>query len=181
MRRYAEQTLGAFAGFESIDGTAEVTTLAESSVDLITAAQAFHWFTHGAAQAEANRILKPGAKVGLLWNDRVTTGDPFHTEYESLLKTHATDYERVNHQNLDESDFDRFFTCGFSFGSFDNAQRLDLAGLIGRAESSSYMPGPGHPKHAEMLEALHALFERHASGGEITIAYQTTVRLGRVD
>ena len=30
--------------FRNVDGTAESTTLPDSSVDLITAAQAFHWF-----------------------------------------------------------------------------------------------------------------------------------------
>lgn len=181
MREYAEQTLYTFEGFKSVDGTAEATTLTENSVDLITAAQAFHWFKHKKSRAEFNRILKPHGMAALLWNDRVTTGDAFHTEYESLLKAHATDYEQVNHQNLDESDFNRFFAGGCAFASFDNAQRLDLAGLVGRAESSSYMPGPGHAKYPGMVEALHALFERHRSDGEITIAYQTTVRVGRVD
>ena len=181
MREYAEQSLSEFERFVSINGTAESTTLDDQSIDLVIAAQAFHWFTHDAARSEFTRILRPNGCVALLWNDRIITGDAFHTEYESLLKTHATDYERVNHQNLDEADFNRFFAGDCEFRSFENAQRLDMAGLIGRAESSSYMPGPGHPKHPGMIEALQTLFERHASGGDITIVYQTTVRVGRVD
>src|SRR3954462_7304824 len=44
MRQAAERLLGSFPNFRSIDGTAEGTTLANGSVDLIVAAQAFHWF-----------------------------------------------------------------------------------------------------------------------------------------
>ena len=180
MRQYAEQSLGTFEGFKSVESTAEATTLAENSVDLITAAQAFHWFTQGAAKTEFNRILKPNGKVVLLWNDRVTTGDAFHAEYESLLKAYATDYERINHQNLDEADFEGFFDGDYVFESFDNVQRLELTGLIGRVESSSYMPGPGHTKYPAMIDALHMLFDRHAINRAVTIAYKTTVRIGRV-
>ncbi|MBX2852134.1 MAG: class I SAM-dependent methyltransferase [Phycisphaeraceae bacterium] len=180
MRERAEQTLCTFEGFQSVDGTAESTTLEDRSVDLITAAQAFHWFKHDATRAEFARILKPGKGVALLWNDRVTTGDAFLAGYESLLKAHATDYERINHQNLDEADFEGFFDGDYAFESFDNAQRLDLAGLVGRVESSSYMPGPGHARHAAMIDALRALFDRHAVDHLVTIAYKTTVRIGRV-
>ncbi|MEO0475736.1 MAG: class I SAM-dependent methyltransferase [Planctomycetota bacterium] len=181
MRTYAEQTLSGFEGFVSVNGSAEATALDGDSVDLVTAAQAYHWFANEEARVEFVRILKPGGNVALLWNDRVTTGDPFHVEYESLLKEHATDYERVNHQNLDDTDFDRFFADGYECVSFDNAQRLSLDGLIGRAESSSYMPGAGHLGHAAMIDALIELFDRFSKQDMVVIAYQTTVRIGRVD
>src|SRR5262245_29361777 len=44
MRATAEKTLGARAGFVSVDGRAETTTLPNNSVDWVYAAQAFHWF-----------------------------------------------------------------------------------------------------------------------------------------
>ena len=42
-------------------GTAERSTLPNASVDLITAAQAFHWFKSDVFFLEADRVLKPGA------------------------------------------------------------------------------------------------------------------------
>jgi len=53
-----------------VAGTAEHTTCASRSFDLITAAQAFHWFDIDAAVAEMHRIGRPGAVCAAVWNDR---------------------------------------------------------------------------------------------------------------
>ena len=70
MRRAAEGLLTGFSGFRSISATAEDTTLKSQSVDLIVAAQAFHWFDPDFARREFARILKPDGVVALIWNDR---------------------------------------------------------------------------------------------------------------
>ena len=44
MRKEAEKRLSAFPRFHSVAGTAERTGLPGASVDLVTAAQSFHWF-----------------------------------------------------------------------------------------------------------------------------------------
>ena len=44
MRAAAESILASHPNFQSVVGTAEATTLANSSVDFIVAGQAFHWF-----------------------------------------------------------------------------------------------------------------------------------------
>lgn len=53
-----------------ICGTAESIPLRPASVDLVTAAQAFHWFDHSRALPEIRRVLRRGGRVGLLWNLR---------------------------------------------------------------------------------------------------------------
>src|ERR1041385_1424133 len=70
MRRAGEQYLSAFPNFVSVDGKAEATTLASKSVDLITCAQAAHWFERDKAIAEFRRVLKPGGFLVLIWNHR---------------------------------------------------------------------------------------------------------------
>jgi SAM-dependent methyltransferase len=52
------------------DGTATSIPLPDNSVDAVTCAQAFHWFATGQALAEIRRVLKPGGKLGLIWNVR---------------------------------------------------------------------------------------------------------------
>ncbi len=77
MRSAGETFLAAFPRFTSITGTAEATILAAQSVDLITAAQAAHWFDRGKSRREFVRILKPGGWLVLLWNERQPTRRPF--------------------------------------------------------------------------------------------------------
>ena len=53
---------------ESHVGTAEQIPAADSSVDVVTVAQAFHWFDRDRASAEIHRVLVRGGTLGLLWN-----------------------------------------------------------------------------------------------------------------
>lgn len=53
-----------------LDGTAQNIPLADASLDVVVCAQAFHWFADEAALAEIRRVLKPGGRLGLVWNVR---------------------------------------------------------------------------------------------------------------
>ena len=182
MRTHAEATLGAQPNYRSVNAPAEATTLPEHSVDLITVAQAFHWFDPPAARREFARILKPGGHVALIWNERLTDTTPFLYAYENLLKSAATDYTRVNHMNIDHAALASFFApATFATFSFANAQHFDRAGLIGRALSSSYVPNAGQPGHDAFLTKLNALFDEHAVDDRVSLAYTCKLHLGRLD
>jgi SAM-dependent methyltransferase len=58
------------SGTTALIGTAEQIPLADSSVDAVVCAQAFHWFATSAALAEIHRVLKPNGVLGLIWNVR---------------------------------------------------------------------------------------------------------------
>ena len=62
-------------GVEWIDGTAESTGLHEASVDLAAAFQAFHWFDHPKALAEMVRIVRPGGRAAVVYNERDESDD----------------------------------------------------------------------------------------------------------
>lgn len=51
-------------------GTAEQIPLADNSVDAVLVAQAWHWFDPQRAVAEVARVLRPGGRLGLVWNIR---------------------------------------------------------------------------------------------------------------
>jgi SAM-dependent methyltransferase len=176
MRQAAEETLGDREGFHSIDGDAVRTGLADRGVGAIVAAQAFHWFDPEPTRAEWKRILKPGGHVVLIWNDRRTDSTPFLRGYEQLLQDFATDYNRVNHTRIDLPAMARFFGHDdIATRVYDNAQRFDYEGLVGRLLSSSYAPEAGHANHAPMMERLRAIFSEHEDNGRVVFEYDTRV------
>src|SRR5437016_7060109 len=93
MRHAAEEFMAGHARFKSLNGTAESTTLPDHSVDIITAAQAAHWFDPSKARQEFVRILKPGGWTVLMWNDRRSNAARFSREYEDLLLRYRTAYQ----------------------------------------------------------------------------------------
>jgi SAM-dependent methyltransferase len=57
-------------GVPQLACTAEQLAFRDASLDAVTVAQAFHWFDHERAIAELARVLRPGGRVGLVWNAR---------------------------------------------------------------------------------------------------------------
>ena len=75
---------------EVLDATAESLPLADSSVDAVTVAQAFHWFDAEAALAEIARIVRPGGAAALVWNVR-DLEDPMQARFHALLLPYRGD------------------------------------------------------------------------------------------
>lgn len=78
-------------GVERVVGTAEATGLPDACADLVTAAQAWHWFEADAASAEVLRLLRPGGVLALLWNT-LDVQIPWVHRYSRIM--HAGDVQR---------------------------------------------------------------------------------------
>lgn len=181
MREAAEQALGGFSGFHSVNGSAEATTLVDRSVDLIVAGQAFHWFDAARTRVEFQRILKPGGYVLLMWNVRQKSGSAFLEEYENLLIQYGTDYLKIRHENVGDDDIGGFFgTREFGTARIANAQQQDWDGLRSRCLSSSYLPGVDDPRGKAMLADLRGIFDRTQVDGRVEMQYETELFWGRL-
>ncbi len=180
MRLAAERLLAAFSGFVSVAGPAEATTLADESVDFVTAAQAAHWFDRARARQEFARILQPGGWLVLLWNERKVDTTPFLRDYEQLLLTYGTDYEDVRHERTTDAVNEFFDPAPFQERVFVMRQEFDYEGLEGRLLSSSYAPGPGHPKHEPMLKELSRIFDKNVVNGRVVCDYRTRIYFGKL-
>lgn len=175
MRAAAQDFLADYPNFYTIDGTSTETKLFPASVDIVTAAQAFHWFEPDPTRKEFKRILKPGGWVALMWNERQLDTTPFLVEYERFLLKYASDYTKVRHDNINEAALNGFFEGDFRTATFANKQVFDFDGIKGRVGSSSYMPSESDANYQDMVEELKTLFDKHAENDRIQVFYDTNV------
>jgi len=180
MRHAGEEYLKQYPKFSSVAGTAEATSLPNRSVDLVTAAQAAHWFDRPKARQEFVRILKPDGWVALIWNERLTDGSPFLRDYEKLLATYGTDYQEVRHERTTDEIAEFFAPSPFESRELPNRQEFDYEGIEGRLLSSSYTPQPDDPKYAPMLQELRRIFDAYKKDGKVAIEYATRVFYGQI-
>jgi ubiquinone/menaquinone biosynthesis C-methylase UbiE len=181
MKAVAEQNLKIYRNFTSVAGTAEHTNLPANSVDLITSATAFHWFDVEQSRAEFKRILKPDGTIVLLWNVRKADADAFAIAYDQLLLKYTVDYKDVKERTINDERLAGFFDEGkFETISYPNEQVFDEEGLIGRSQSSSYVPLPATPEGKVFLNDLKAIFAEHQVDGKIRFLYDTIMYVGRV-
>jgi SAM-dependent methyltransferase len=65
-----EVLTGSLPDTPALLGTAEEIPLPDNSVDSVLVAQAWHWFDPERAVKEVARVLRPGGRLGLVWNTR---------------------------------------------------------------------------------------------------------------
>jgi SAM-dependent methyltransferase len=179
MRAAAEQALDGAPGLISIAGTAEQTGLAERSVALVTAAQAYHWFEPDAARDEVRRILVPDGCAALIWNVRSLVS-AFARDYETLLLEYCPDYAAGQPHQASQAEIAAFFGReALRAARFDYVQRLNYEALEARLLSSSYTPKADDRLRTPLLAALRELFERHSQDGIVRFEYDSQIFLGR--
>lgn len=181
MRAAAERMLADQPRFESREGTAERTGLADASVDFVTAGQAFHWFDTARARVEFARVLKPGGWIVVVWNTRVHEANAFMRGYEALVREFRMEGAPIEHELLD----DEAIRAALGLGAIEcreipHARDLDREGMRGLLLSTSYLPAAGQRRHEEMLAAAERLFREHARGEVVTMIYKCEVYFARV-
>jgi SAM-dependent methyltransferase len=156
----------------ALDGTAEEVPLEDASVDLVTVAQAFHWFDGDAALDEIHRVLRPGGRLALVWNRRVEDAevnvaiDELLSPHRSGTPTHANDAWRAA--------FERTTLFGpLDEHLFANEQVLDEDGLAARICSISFIACLPQLERVRVLVRAREL----VSDGRVTIPYRTEVHV----
>lgn len=71
-----EQMLAHNTGVPAMVGQAEKIPLPDACVAAVTVGQAWHWFDSERAAIEIARVLRPGGRLGVIWNTR-DSSDPF--------------------------------------------------------------------------------------------------------
>lgn len=177
MRAACDRLLDGAPGYRSAHGQAEALPAADTSLDLITAAQAFHWFDVPLARREFDRVLRPGAAVALMWNDRVDD-DALTQDTNRIFERFGGARRAAMLGDAERREVARFISPHRSLlWQGEHAHRLDEAGLLALAFSRSYMPAPDAPDRAVATEALRELYARHVAAGSVVVRYRTVCHL----
>ncbi len=164
-----EHLRAALPDVTALSGSAESMPLRSESVDVVTIAQAFHWFDHGPALAEIARVLRPGGAIAPVWNSRDDRDPCVRRLSEVALGT-----ESVRPLT------DVVAPVGASglFGDVEHAsftfvQELDRERLLDLVVSRSYCAVMSDEERAPVLVNVARLFEDYAVDGLVTMPYTT--------
>jgi SAM-dependent methyltransferase len=144
---------------EVVDGTAEELPLEDESVDVVTVAQAFHWFDHERALPELHRVLRPGGFLALVWNMR-DLDDPLQRALDDLLAPVRQEVplqqagawrEPLARSQLFEQD---------EVASFAYEQRFTSDDLCDRVASTSFVAAMSAVERDALLARVRALTYR---------------------
>ena len=95
----------------AVAGRAESMPLPDSSADVVTSAQAFHWFDHDDALPEIGRVLRPRGRIALVWNSR-DDRDPWMARLSEI----------IGNESIEESDVVPILDASGLFGPVETAQ-----------------------------------------------------------
>ncbi len=146
----------AVPGTEALAGSAEALPLPDDGADVVTVAQAFHWFDLTRALPEIHRVLRPGGALALVWNSRDLT-DALQGRLERLLiparEALPAQLERRWRGELERSPlFGPLDVERFSFG-----QEFTVDDLCERVSSTSFVAAMSDGDREELLGSVREL------------------------
>lgn len=147
----------------AIAGRAEALPVADDAVDLLVAAQAFHWFEARGALDEFARVLSPGGVLALVWN--MVEPNAFVGAVRAMIRRRIDDLEipvTVAMTDPPESLVDHpAFDLGGS-REIPHEREMDADRYVTYAFSWSYCGGALTPAERDPVEReLRALIDRH--------------------
>lgn len=137
-------------------GRAEDIALPSSSVDVVVAAQAFHWFDRERALPEIARVLRPGGVLALVWN----SGDykvPWVRRVFQLTDT--PDAESLG----DPLDGSELFSTSEA-RVFRHWQRFHKHSLVGFVASNSRTATMAADERDALLDEIGRLYDSYGRG-----------------
>ena len=156
----------AVPGAAAVQGGAEAIPLEDCSADVVVVAQAFHWFDHGPALREIARVLRPGGRIGLIWNVR-DESEPWVAELSDAM-VGRTGVDRGAGAPIEASAL---------FGPVEqetfgpHAQEVDRQTLRELVLSRSYCAALSEDERRPVFARVDDVFDRHERDGVIRLPY----------
>jgi len=163
-----------------INATAEHIPLGQNTVDVITAAQSFHWFNMELFQKECKRLLGCNKNVILMWNRKVQNC-VIELERKKIRAEYCTVEDNYNNdwQQREQAVY-RFYNGACFYKSFDNPISNTYGEFMGRALSDSRAPFPETSAYKRYADALTTYFAQYSNGQLLTIPNETIIYWGKM-
>ncbi len=151
----------------ALAGAAEALPMSDASADVVVCAQAFHWFDRAAALEEFARVLRPGGRIGLVWNTR-DDREPWAAELSRA----------VGNESVESGDAEEPVAASELFGPVEQAtfsfvQPLDRERLLDLVRSRSYCAVMVPEERELVLARVSALYDARAGEDGIRLPYVT--------
>jgi SAM-dependent methyltransferase len=176
IREMATEMERAVAGVEVLAETAAGTSLASGSVDAATAGQSFHWFADQVSLLEIHRILRPGGRLGLVWNRRDLRSQLWRGVSELI------DPLRKGSPDQSTGEWRRHLRSSRLFGplesrAFSHEQLASPEQLVDRVLSLSFVASSEQPVQERLRDQVLELAAEYQSrpGQSIALPYQSEV------
>jgi len=176
MRQVASTAVAEWDNIELRDGTAEQTTLAKRSIDLIAIGNAFHRFKPKAC-AELRRILKPSGWIVLFTytrSNRALEGllFPKLAVLKGMMKELKQAWHGMPERKL-------FGNCDIHRRSYRQSRTDDWTTFLGSECSALEAPEPGDPEFGLFEAIIREVFDAFAVNGIVQVEYETQITFGQ--
>lgn len=179
MRAYCLRNLNAYPNFYAVAGDAANTGLPAGSVDIVTTAQAFHWFDPVAFRVECVR-LTGGGMVAVVYNRHGEGG--IYAEISAIAARYRSDREEHRRSARAAIDvrIEDFFDGRFVVASVCYPIVEDEETFLRHRLSSSGAPREGEAGYQGFCADMRDLFARHAKSGSVTLENDCVAWVGTV-
>lgn len=141
-------------------GFAEALPLGRSEADAIVAAQAFHWFDGEAALAEWHRVLRPGGRLGLVWNVRDEAAD-WVSHITALIDPYSGTAPRYRTGAWRQPFSSERWFGPLHHRRLSNPQQLTLEAIVERVSSISFIAALDQRTRSHVLAGVRELLDTH--------------------
>jgi SAM-dependent methyltransferase len=166
---------GAIAG----RGSAEEIPLRDACADVVTCAQAFHWFDQEVALREIARVLRPGGRLALVWNTRDDSQGWVAELTDTVIGRSEFREGGVVAATADIGEAGLYGPV--EHASFAHVQLLGRDALVELVRSRSQCAVLSEDERRPVLDHVATLFDAHSRDGVLAMPYVTecfrTVRL----
>ena len=162
---------------------AESTPFADSTFDLVTVAQAYHWINWKEFKKEVSRVCKPGAIIAIWVYFRNRSGDKkiddaIFNFYENVTKPYWDEARKYVEELYETVEFDYELLSVKQFETTLNWQREDMIGYISSWSAiQKYIKINGHSPITIIEEEINKLWPE----GEVRkVSFPIYLKFGKI-